>query len=166
MGNPQGCPEAALHHHATYIWCLGATNKTLLSAILHKYKWNQIQSTEITDAIRAIVYTVGPYIDYTPTYVSTQYLQAKGEMLTLMAWVDLDTIRLVGGGGATQCSVISIPWQNFSRKASLYICFNMAITRSSRQSMPKVSAKQRQQVPAHPPHRGLWGSWYRINVAS
>ena len=60
-------------------------------------KWKQIRGGDITASIRAVVQSAGPQIGFTKADISAHSLRSGGGVALLMARVDLDTIRLVGG---------------------------------------------------------------------
>ena len=55
-----------------------------------------IRGDNITAAIRAIILTAGPEVFFTETDFIAQYLHMGGDVVLLLARLDMDTIRLLG----------------------------------------------------------------------
>ena len=61
-----------------------------------------VRSTEITAALLVAVTIMGSQVGFTPEDVSACSMSAGRAMALIMARVDTDRIRLVGGGAAMQ----------------------------------------------------------------
>ena len=95
-GDPFVCPVATLVHCILH----ACTHGIPLDVPLVHYHINghchSVLPSDITDALRLAVQTIGPSLGFLETDITTHSLCAAGAMALLCAHVDSDTIHLLG----------------------------------------------------------------------
>lgn len=96
-GNPELCPVLSLARRIIHLRQHGALPATPLSAYFDGTAWRLISPTDVTEALRLTVITLGPAnLGFLPSDISARCLRAAGAMALLCAHVDTDLIRLLG----------------------------------------------------------------------